>query len=40
MSVIDFFEYLASNEATVGLAHELADLWESRQVVDVYRPAA
>jgi hypothetical protein len=40
MSVIDFFEYLASSAATVGLAHEIADLWESRQVVAVYRPAA
>jgi hypothetical protein len=40
MSVIDFFEYLASSDETVDLAHELADVWVSRQVVDVYRPAA
>jgi len=40
MSVIDFFEYLAGSAATVELAHELADLWVARQVVDVYAPAA
>jgi len=40
MNVIDFFEYLASSEATVELAHELADVWVDRQLSDVYLPAA
>ena len=40
MSVIDFFEYLASNASTVDLAHDLADAWVARQVSDVYEPAA
>ena len=40
MSVIDFFEYLASNEATVDLAHDLADLWVAHEIVDAYQPAA
>jgi hypothetical protein len=40
MSVIDFFEYLASNDDTAELAHELADVWVSRQISDVYEPAA
>jgi len=40
MSVIDFFEYLAASDDTVELAHELADVWVARQVVDVYAPAA
>ena len=35
MSVIDFFEYLASSEATAELAHELADVWVDRQLSDV-----
>ncbi len=39
MNVIDFFEYLASSDHTIGLAHELADVWESRQVADVYEAA-
>jgi hypothetical protein len=39
MSVIDFFEYLASSNHTVDLAHELADVWESHQVADVYEAA-
>jgi hypothetical protein len=39
MSVIDFFEYLASSNHTVELAHELADVWESHQVADVYEAA-
>jgi len=40
MSVIDFFEYLASNGDTVDLAHELADVWVAHQIADVYEPAA
>jgi hypothetical protein len=40
MSVIDFFEYLAAHDQTVELAHELADTWVSRQVADVFQPAA
>jgi len=40
MSVIDFFEYLASSEQTAELAHELADVWVTRQLTDVYWPAA
>jgi hypothetical protein len=40
MSVIDFFEYLASRRATSELAHELADVWVARQMVDVHQPAA
>ena len=40
MSVIDFFEYLAAHNQTVELAHELADVWVSHQVADVYEPAA
>jgi hypothetical protein len=40
MSVIDFFEYLASSDQTVDLAHELADIWVSHQIADVYEPAA
>ena len=40
MSVIDFFEYLASSEQTTDLAHELADVWVAHQIVDVYEPAA
>jgi hypothetical protein len=40
MSVIDFFEYLASSDQTVDLAHELADVWVSHQVADVYESAA
>ena len=40
MSVIDFFEYLASGPDTAELAHELADVWVARQIVDVYEPAA
>jgi hypothetical protein len=39
MSVIDFFEYLASNDDTVELAHELADVWVAHQIVDVYEAA-
>jgi hypothetical protein len=40
MSVIDFFEYLASNDDTAELAHELADVWVAHQIADVYEPAA
>jgi len=40
MSVIDFFEYLATNDDTVELAHQLADVWVARQIADVYQPAA
>jgi ABC-type uncharacterized transport system YnjBCD ATPase subunit len=40
MSVIDFFEYLAASAQTVDLAHDLADVWVARQVVDMCQPAA
>ncbi len=40
MSVIDFFEYLAANDGTIELAHELADVWVAHQIADVYEPAA
>ena len=40
MSVIDFFEYLAANDQTVDLAHELADVWVAHQIADAYQPAA
>ena len=40
MSVIDFFEYLASADQTNELAHELADVWVAHQIADVYQPAA
>jgi hypothetical protein len=40
MSVIDFFEYLAGNDDTAELAHELADVWVARQLSDVCQPAA
>jgi hypothetical protein len=40
MSVIDFFEYLASNDDTAELAHDLADVWVSHAIADVYEPAA
>lgn len=40
MSVIDFFEYLATGEDTTDLAHELADVWVAHQIVDSYEPAA
>jgi hypothetical protein len=39
MSVIDFFEYLASGEDTTELAQELADVWVAHQIVDVYEAA-
>jgi hypothetical protein len=40
MSAIDFFEYLASSNATNELAHQLADVWVARQIAEVRRPAA
>jgi hypothetical protein len=40
MNVIDFFEYLAANDDTAELAHELADVWVARQLSDVWQPAA
>jgi hypothetical protein len=40
MNVIEFFEYLATSEATNDLAHELADAWAAHEVEDVYLPAA
>jgi hypothetical protein len=40
MSVIDFFEYLATSEQTNDLAHELADVWVAHQLADSYEPAA
>ncbi len=40
MSVIDFFEYLASSAHSADLAHELADVWVAHQIADVYEPAA
>ena len=40
MSVIDFFEYLASNEQTTDHANDLADVWVAHQIADVYEPAA
>jgi hypothetical protein len=40
MSVIDFFEYLASFEQTDELAHELADAWTEHELGARYEPAA
>ncbi len=40
MSVIDFFEYLATHDATAELAHDLADAWAVQQLADAYDPAA
>ncbi len=40
MSVIDFFEYLAANEETSELAHELADIWTEQELAPVFEPAA
>jgi hypothetical protein len=40
MSVIDFFEYLATSDQTIDLAHELADAWVAQQLADSYEPAA
>ena len=33
MSTIEFFDYLASSEATHDLALELADAWAEQQIV-------
>ena len=40
MTVIDFFEYLASSTATVDLAHELADVWVAHQTAGMFESAA
>jgi len=40
MTVIDFFEYLATYEQTNDLAHELADAWAEHEVSARYEPAA
>ena len=38
MSTLDFFDYLASNEATHDLALELADVWTERQLASSSPP--
>jgi hypothetical protein len=35
MSTLDFFDYLASNDATHELAIELADVWTEHQLASV-----
>jgi hypothetical protein len=40
MSVIDFFDYLASYDSTSELAHELADAWAEGERLQRYEPAA
>ena len=40
MTVIDFFEYLATYEQTSELAHELADAWTEHELASRYEPAA
>ena len=40
MSVIDFFEYLATHDTTAELAHDLADVWAAQQLADSFEPAA
>jgi hypothetical protein len=40
MSVLEFFEYLAANEQTEELAFDLADVWVTRQLTEVFVPAA
>jgi hypothetical protein len=40
MSVLEFFEYLATYEHTEELAQELADVWVVRQLTDIFIPAA
>jgi hypothetical protein len=40
MSVIDFFDYLASYDETNELAHELADAWAEHERSARYEPAA
>ena len=34
MSTLDFFDYLATNEATRELALELAEVWTERELSD------
>jgi hypothetical protein len=40
MSVLEFFEYLAANKQTEDLAHELADVWVTRQLTEIFVSAA
>jgi len=40
MTVLDFFEYLAAHEQTEDLAYELADVWVTRQLTEIFAPAA
>jgi hypothetical protein len=40
MSVIEFFEYLATHDQTNELAHDIADAWADSEVVERYEPAA
>ncbi len=40
MDVIEFFEYLAAYPATRRLAHELADVWVTHQLRDLFASAA
>jgi hypothetical protein len=35
MSTLDFFDYLASNEATRDLALELAEVWTENELASV-----
>jgi hypothetical protein len=35
MSTLDFFDYLASNDATHDLALELADVWTEHELASV-----
>jgi hypothetical protein len=35
MSTLDFFDYLASNEATHDLALELAEVWTEHELASV-----
>lgn len=36
MSVMEFFEYLASRDCTADLAFALADLWAAHEVNDAF----
>ena len=40
MSVIEFFEYLATHEQTNELAHDIADAWADSEVFERFEPAA
>ena len=40
MTVIDFFEYLAANDATAELAYALADVWATQEAAERAEPAA